>query len=93
MSTLQIELSEDQRRALDAVARARQTTAEQVAKEAVVRVAAEAKSEAENAPEEHQKFLLWREALLGIEGMWKDRTDLPDFAELRRSWDRDVWNR
>jgi len=24
-------------------------------------------------------------------GMWKDRTDLPDFDEVRRSWDRDVW--
>lgn len=21
-------------------------------------------------------------------GMWKDRTDLPDFRELRRGWDR-----
>ena len=22
------------------------------------------------------------------EGMWKDRTDLPDFAAIRREWDR-----
>jgi hypothetical protein len=30
-----------------------------------------------------------REAALGaIAGLWKDRTDLPDFAALRREWDR-----
>jgi hypothetical protein len=22
-------------------------------------------------------------------GMWKDRSDLPDFGKVRRSWDRD----
>ena len=24
----------------------------------------------------------------GAKGMWKNRADLPDFAELRREWDR-----
>jgi hypothetical protein len=89
MSTIQIELTDEQREAIEAVARQRQTTPEQVATEAVARLAEDSRAEAD----EHQKFLLWREALLGIQGMWKDRTDLPDFAELRRSWDRDVWNR
>ena len=29
------------------------------------------------------------EAILAqAEGMWKNRTDLPDFGENRRSWDR-----
>ena len=27
-------------------------------------------------------------ALDAAAGMWKDRTDLPDFAALRRDWDR-----
>jgi lipase chaperone LimK len=27
-------------------------------------------------------------ALDAVVGMWKDRTDLPDFAALRRDWDR-----
>ena len=28
-------------------------------------------------------------ALEAAFGMWRDRDDLPDFEELRRSWDRD----
>ena len=41
--------------------------------------------------EEHRKFLGWREALIGIQGMWADRNDLPDFEEVRRSLDRALW--
>ena len=29
-----------------------------------------------------------REALDSLAGMWKNRTDLPDFAAMRSSWDR-----
>ena len=29
-----------------------------------------------------------REAFRGVAGMWKHRTDLPDFVPLRASWDR-----
>ena len=29
------------------------------------------------------------EAVKRCAGMWKDRTDLPDFAEARKSFDRD----
>jgi metal-responsive CopG/Arc/MetJ family transcriptional regulator len=29
-------------------------------------------------------------ALEAVCGIWKDRTDLPDFEEIRRSWDRDL---
>jgi hypothetical protein len=43
--------------------------------------------------EEAGKFLLWQEALLQVEGMWKDRDDLPDFVELRKSMDRNPWAR
>lgn len=32
-----------------------------------------------------------REAVLGrTVGLWKNRTDLPDFAALRRQWDRET---
>ncbi len=31
----------------------------------------------------------WREAVLQkTAGIWKDRTDLPDFDEIRSDWDR-----
>ena len=32
-----------------------------------------------------------REAVLDrAAGIWKDRNDLPDYEELRKSWDRDL---
>jgi hypothetical protein len=30
-----------------------------------------------------------RDVLDRIAGIWKNRNDLPDFGELRKSWDRD----
>ncbi|MDB5355666.1 MAG: CopG family transcriptional regulator [Phycisphaerales bacterium] len=30
----------------------------------------------------------WKAAVMQAAGMWKDRDDLPDFAQLRKSWDR-----
>jgi prevent-host-death family protein len=35
----------------------------------------------------------WKAAMMQAAGMWKDRADLPDFDELRKSWDRDPWSR
>jgi hypothetical protein len=35
----------------------------------------------------------WKSALLQAAGMWKDRDDLPDFDEIRRSMNRDLWRR
>lgn len=35
----------------------------------------------------------WKAAIMQAAGMWKDRDDLPDFEEIRRSWDRDLWSR
>lgn len=87
MSTLQIELTDHQLKALQALARERRTTPERIASEAVRVLTADVEAD------EHKKFLLWREALLGIEGMWADRTDLPDFDDLRRSLDRDLWSK
>lgn len=48
----------------------------------------------DSGQKERKKTTDWREALKRVEGMWKDRDDLPDFQELRREWDRsDRWNR
>lgn len=30
----------------------------------------------------------WKEAWRKAAGMWRDRDDLPDFQEIRKSWDR-----
>jgi len=35
----------------------------------------------------------WRAAILQAEGIWMDRDDLPDFEEIRRSADRNLWAR
>jgi hypothetical protein len=43
---------------------------------------------ADEEREEHRKFLEWKETAARVAGMWKDRDDLPDFEEQRKSWDR-----
>ena len=37
----------------------------------------------------NQRTLSKSEILAAAAGMWRDRTDLPDFDELRSSWDRE----
>jgi predicted transcriptional regulator len=34
-----------------------------------------------------------RGALQQLEGVWKDRQDVPDLGELRVEWDRNAWSR
>lgn len=87
MSTLQIQLTDQQREAIEVAARRRRMTPEQLLTEAAVNVAAEEEAD------EHQRFLEWREAMLKVEGIWADRDDLPDFDDIRRSLDRDLWSR
>jgi hypothetical protein len=90
MSVIKIKLNEQNSRRADELARRTGKTPETLVNEAFERFANVATHESE---EERERFLAWREALLGIEGMWKDRDDLPDFQELRKSWDRDLWSR
>ena len=87
MTRIQVELEDLNREKLDALARRTGRTRDQLVNEAVERLVVETDEE------EHEKFLAWREALLGIEGMWADRDDLPDFGEIRRSMDRGLWER
>ncbi|HLL89349.1 MAG TPA: hypothetical protein VK324_08600 [Tepidisphaeraceae bacterium] len=87
MSRVQIELTDANRERLESLARSTGKSWDELVNDAVRQLIAEAEED------EQKRFLAWREALLGIEGMWKDRTDLPDFAELRKSWDRNPWGR
>jgi predicted DNA-binding protein len=48
---------------------------------------------ADDSEDEHQQFLAWQDAARRFAGIWKDRDDLPDFRELRASWDRGMTNR
>jgi len=87
MSTLQIELDDRQKSALDSVAAARGMTSQQVIQEAITQLLIDVDVD------EQQKFEAWREAAKRVAGIWADRNDLPDFAELRKSWDRGYGNR
>jgi hypothetical protein len=35
----------------------------------------------------------WRATLRAGEGIWEHRDDLPNFSEIRREMDRDLWMR
>jgi predicted transcriptional regulator len=82
MSILQVTLTDDNSAKLNELARQTGKTPEQLTNEAVEQFTVEADEE------EQKKFLAWREAAERIAGMWKGRDDLPDFAELRKTWDR-----
>jgi len=76
---MQIELSDSQQAALDALARTTGKSRQQLVGEAL-----------EHLLDETDQ-VEWRAALERLEGIWANRTDLPDFDELRREWDRDPW--
>jgi hypothetical protein len=62
-------------------------TPQQALKDAVQAYATQMHVEEDDALPEAE----WRAAVNAVAGMWKDRDDLPDFDELRKSWDRNVW--
>lgn len=76
MVRTQIYLTEEERDALDAVAKATGKKQSELIREAVDRFIEFANGSL-------------RDAILNdAAGMWRDRTDLPDFSSTRRSWDR-----
>lgn len=89
MSLIEIDLNEETSKRLEALATRRGKTPVELVNDAVEKLVAEELSE----EDEHKQFLAWREALLAIKGMWADRTDLPDFVDIRRSMDRDLWEK
>lgn len=76
MVRTQVYLTEKEKTGLDKVSRASGKRQSELIREAV------------------DKFLVvvegsQRDAVLDeVAGLWKDRTDLPDFAAVRRSWDK-----
>jgi len=77
MVRTQIYLTDEERDGLDAIAKSTGKKQSELIREAV------------------DRFLDLRKAnrrvsiLNDAAGMWRDRSDLPDFGEVRRSWDRD----
>ncbi len=77
MVRTQIYLTERQRKALAALAKARGRRQSELIREAVDRLI-------------DQSSPSRREAILQeVAGIWKHRTDLPDFSTMRSDWNRD----
>ena len=93
MPALQVTLTDDNTAKLSDLARLTGKTPEMLANEAVEKFSASATQSLQDDADEAEKFQRWRAALLQVAGMWADRDDLPDFDELRKSWDRNVWSR
>ncbi len=72
----QVFLTDEEGDALAALAQARKKKQSELIREAVERLLEQSSREQREA------------ALKGVIGMWKDRTDLPDFDALRAEWDR-----
>ena len=87
MSRVQIDLKDKNRQKLEALSRQTGKSQDELVNQAVEELAAEID---EN---EERKFAEWREAAGRVAGIWADRDDLPDFDEIRRSMDRDVWGK
>lgn len=81
MTTTQINLTDSQADALQKIARRTGKSADELLQEAVNKLI----GEVGEAEAERQKRL---EKLRRARGIWKDRSDLPDFEKLRAEWDR-----
>ena len=76
MVRTQIYITENQRKKLAAIAEAEGKKQSQLIREAIDQLIDHASSEK-------------RESVLQkVAGIWKDRTDIPDFNKIRREWDR-----
>jgi predicted transcriptional regulator len=84
----QIQLTESNSQKVDELSRQTGKTPDTLINEAISQF-----EPGEETADEQIKFQQWREALLGIEGMWADRDDLPDFEQLRKTWDRNLWEK
>ena len=84
MSMIEVKLNRSNSENLDQLTRSTGRSPDELANKAVEQFIQN------ESIDESSKFKEWRDALVGIEGMWADRTDLPDFEEIRASWDRNV---
>ena len=76
MTTETIQLSQIESDALDALARSSGKSRETLLREGLELLLARPK------PAD------WKEKLRSIEGIWRDRDDLPDFRKIREEFDR-----
>ena len=76
MAIAELHLTEQEQTALATIAQRMGKTPDEVVHDAVKQLIAQFQSE--------DRLSLLRQA----RGMWKDRTDLPSLADLRREWDR-----
>ena len=76
MVRTQIYLTDKEREGLNALAKRRGRKQSELIREAVDGML-------EKAGQDYRKAVLAEAA-----GLWKDRTDLPDFAAMRKEWDR-----
>ena len=83
MSVLQVTLNEKNSERADRLARLAGMTPEQLVNVVFDRYAC-----TETGVEDPEKAPQWREALLAVKGMWKDRDDLPDIRAMREEWER-----
>lgn len=81
MTTAQINLTDSQVDALRELSRRTGKTEDELLGEAVEKLI----DEVGEAEIKRQK---WLENLRQAKGIWKDRSDLPDFQELRKEFDR-----
>ena len=85
MSMIEVKLNRSNSENLDQLARSTGRSPDELANKAVERFI---QSE---SIDESAKFKEWRDALIGVEGIWAARDDLPDFDAIRGSWDRNIW--
>lgn len=76
MATLSVHLTEQENQSLKTIARQSGKTEDELLHEAVDQLLARFQSK--------DRCALLRQAC----GIWKDRTDLPEFESLRSEWDR-----
>jgi metal-responsive CopG/Arc/MetJ family transcriptional regulator len=76
MQRTQIYLTEQEQSALRSLAEASGRSQSELIRDAVDRYLREVSPQAQ------------RDALMGAAGMWRERDDLPDWAQLRAEWDR-----
>jgi metal-responsive CopG/Arc/MetJ family transcriptional regulator len=76
MNRTQIYLTEDEQGALRSLSAASGRSQSELIREAIDRFLAETRPQSQRA------------ALMAAAGLWRDRTDLPDLADLRAEWER-----
>jgi predicted transcriptional regulator len=84
MPQTSVNLSPENSQKLEVIASHTGKSRDELANEAVERL---------ELPSEVSHTEDWKAASMQAAGMRKDRDDLPDFDEIRRSWDRSVWSR